>query len=227
MRSRPIDPASTIQRIASRFRKAAAGTVFSVKDFLDLGNRSAVDLALLRLQRQGLIQRVGRGLYHRPRKSALVGPVPASSATLARKVAQVSGGRIAPTGASALNSLGLSTQVPAKVEYLTDTTSRTLKFGNREITLRRASPARLALAGTRAGTIVEALRALGPDGVTPKVRKQIVRQLTYKDAESLRQATRHAPTWAVKEIHDIVDQFLDSNEKDQHNTDHLLSKRFV
>jgi hypothetical protein len=214
-----------MQRIARRFRKTAAGTVFSVKDFLDLGNRSTVDLALLRLQRKGVIQRVGRGLYHRPRQSALVGSVPASTTTLARKIAQASGGRIAPTGTSALNALGLSSQVPAKVEYLTDTTSRTLKIGNRTISLRHASPARLALAGTLAGTMIEALRALGPEGITPAVRRQLVRQLTSKDAEMLRKATRHAPTWAVKEIHQIVDQYMNANNAGEQNTNSPVRTR--
>ncbi len=194
-----------MQRMLRRFRASAAGRIFSAKDFLDLGTRGAVDLALLRLQREGIIERVGRGLYQRPRVSPLVGAVPPSPAAVAQAAARASGGRIAPTGAAALNALGISTQVPARAEYLTDISSRQLPVGARTVRLRHVRPGRVAQAGTLAGTVIEALRELGPDGVTSTIRRQIARALTETDARALRQAARHAPSWAVAEIHAIAD----------------------
>lgn len=204
MKSRPADPNSTQQRVLQRFRKSGAGTVFSAKDFLDLGSRGAVDLALLRLREAGVIQRVSRGLYQRTRTSSLVGSVPPSTTAVAQAAARASGGRIAPTGAAALNALGISTQVPARAEYLTDASSRQLAVGGRTVKLRRVTPARMVEAGTLAGTVVEALRYLGPEAVTPTIRQQIARKLSATDARALRRAARHAPTWAVAVIHDIV-----------------------
>ena len=209
MRARPLDPNSTMQRMLRRFRASATGRVFTVKDFLDLGSRAAVDLALLRLRRDGVIERVGRGIYQRPRISPVVGSVPPSPVAVARAAVRASGGRIAPTGAAALNALGVSSQVPARAEYLTDVTSRHLSVGGRTVKLRHVGSARIAEAGTPAGTVIEALRHLGPDGVTPAIRRQIARTLTVDDARALQRAARHAPSWAVAEIHSITKLLMD------------------
>lgn len=210
MSRRHSEPNSVIQHVLRRVQRAAAGRVFVAKDFLDLGTREAVDVALHRLLRDGAIQRVRRGQYQRPRMSPLVGAVPPSPAAVARASARSSGGRIAPTGAAALNALGISTQVPARAEYLTDATSRQLSVGGRKVRLRHVGPARLAEAGTPTGTVLEALRYLGPDGVTPAIQRQIARRLTARDARTLRQAARYAPSWAVADIHAIAKLALDN-----------------
>ena len=57
------------QAIAAQVRRRPAGAVFSAKDFAALGSRAAVDQALHRLMAQGVIRRIQRGLYDKPKYS--------------------------------------------------------------------------------------------------------------------------------------------------------------
>ena len=80
--------------------------------------------------------------------------------------------RLQPTGAYAANLLGLSDQVPARIEFLTDGTSRTVKAGPMQIVLKRTTPRQMAAAGRTSGLVIQALRSLGPDNLTPQRTEQ-------------------------------------------------------
>lgn len=114
----------------SRIYGNGRGWAFSQADFADLGSRSAVDSTLHRREKERLIRRVLRGIYDYPRFSTLlekqIDPdVDKVAHALARKFAW----RIQPDGATAQNLLGLSTQVPARVVYLSDGPARTYTVG--------------------------------------------------------------------------------------------------
>ena len=57
----------------SRIRSKGSGWVFTPADFLDLGGRTAIDLALLRHKRNGTIRQLARGIYDRPSRHARIG----------------------------------------------------------------------------------------------------------------------------------------------------------
>ena len=112
---------SIITQIYERIKEIGHDEVYIVGDFLDLGEYHAVRKALLRLDESGKIQKIMRGVYYYPRYSELIdeyeAPSPGKVAdTLARKF----GWTIAPCAETALNQLGLSTQVPAKWSYISD-----------------------------------------------------------------------------------------------------------
>ncbi len=108
-------------RILDRLRRAGAGQVFISKDFLDLGTRLRVDQALSRLAKAGFVQRLSRGLYAHPRKNLRLGiDVPSDVDDIAQALGRQTNSRVVPSGALAANRLGLTTQVPAKLVYLTD-----------------------------------------------------------------------------------------------------------
>jgi hypothetical protein len=79
----------------------------------------AVAQSLSRLTRQGIIQRLGKGLYYRPRQTAfgLSRPNAARLRSLAGR------NRAFPAGTAAANALGFTTQNPARVEVATDASS--------------------------------------------------------------------------------------------------------
>src|SRR5690606_17632590 len=133
--------------------------VWSPKDFLDLGSRASVDQALRRLSHGGKIRRIARGLYHYPISSPLVGKRAPTVQAVAKAAARARGAAIRPTGAVAANALGLSGQVPARAEYLTDGPDREISVGSRHIKLRRVASSRLKIA-PGAGMVIEALRYL-------------------------------------------------------------------
>lgn len=93
--------------------------------------------------------------------------------------------RLQPTGAHAANLLGLSDQVPARVEFLTDGTSRTVKAGPMQIFLKRTTPRQMAAAGRTSGLVIQALRSLGPDHLTPQRLSKLRRTLPVEERRAL------------------------------------------
>ena len=123
---------SVSDKILTRIQRKRRGFAFSGKDFLDLGTRSSVDRALSALSESGSIRRVCRGIYDYPRVNAkLGGELSPDYDQAAHAIARRNGVRIEPSGAWAANLLGLTTQVPGRIVYLTNGTSRSYAIGTR------------------------------------------------------------------------------------------------
>jgi hypothetical protein len=151
----------TIEKsILSRIRGSGAGGVFSPSQFLDLGNRSAVGVALHRLAKAGKIRRIRRGLYDLPRAHPIMGETGPNIMGTVRALMEGSQARWQFTGAYAANALGLSDQVPAKIIILTDGVPRRVALEKLTLVFRRAAPRNLLGAGRRAGLVIQALRYL-------------------------------------------------------------------
>lgn len=193
-RSRTV-PASIDAGIARRVKRAKPGTVFTPALFAALGGRAAIDKALQRLVERGELRRLSRGLYDKPRVDPLLGPL---WPTVDAVVAALSGKdrlRLQPTGAYAANLLGLSEQVPARVEFLTDGTSRTVKAGPMQIVLKRTTPRQMAAAGRSSGLVIQALRNLGPEHVTPQRIARLREALPAAERRALLDDLTLAPGW--------------------------------
>lgn len=195
-------------KIIDRLRRYGRGTVFTPKDFLDLGSsRQCVDQALTRLAKAKVIQRVGRGLYSYPKvNKRLRISVPPNLADIADALARQTGSRIAPSGATAANQLGLSTQVPAKPVYLTDGRSRHVKVGNYQIAIKHVSPRELPAGSPTSATVVQALRYLGKDGVGPTVLGRIRKALSPRHRAQLLHDARYTTDWIGAAVRQIADQ---------------------
>lgn len=135
-----------------------SGIVWTPADFVDLAPRAAVDKALQRLVINGSLSRVDRGLYFRPRKSALTGRAtsPDQKAVI-DAVARRDQTRVVVDGLTAANDLGLTTAVPARVIVLTDARLRPIRLGNQHIQFKTVAPSRLYWAGHPAMRVVQAL----------------------------------------------------------------------
>jgi len=189
-------PLSLTERIHRRIRARGKGNIIVTRDFLNLGSRAAVDQALSRLTKQGTIRRVGRGVYDYPRENETLGITlsPAPEA-VANAIATRGASRLQIAGAQAANALGLSTQVPARIVYLTDGTPRTIKMGNQTLVFRHASPRTMATAGRLSGTVIQALRHLGKKHVDDEVIQQLRRSLSTGEKKILKNDRLYAPGW--------------------------------
>lgn len=195
-----MPPTRTAAKILDRIRKRGPGAVWIPTDFSDLGTRSAIDGALHRLCQSAEIRRLAQGLYDRPAKSARFGPVPPEIDVIVAAIARRTGSRVQITGEGALNRLGLSTQVPAVATYITDGSSRRIAVLGRPIVLRHATARRLAAAGEVAGTVLEALRALGPAGVDEPVIAQLRRTMADTDLTRLGRLAASVTEWQRRAI---------------------------
>ena len=180
--------------------------VCTPKDFLDLGSREAVDQALSRLVKAGQLRRVGHGLYDMPRFSnVLKRPAPVDLDAAIAALARRDGVRIMPDGLVAANQLGLTNAVPAKVSFVTDGHSRTLKIDGRTVRFRHAGPSVMQWAGKPAAPVVQALRWLGPDAAADaEVVSTLSRRLPDDVKLDLLKNSRDLPGWALPLARDIT-----------------------
>lgn len=186
---------STSEKILRRVRAGGRGCVFTPSDFLDLGGgRAAVARALSRLIKSQQLRRLARGLYDYPKIHPQLGPLSPDLDTVAMALARETGSQLQIAGARAANFLGLSDQVPAHDSYLTDGPSRQVVLGKRVVDLRHASPKNLIAAGSAAGTVVQALRHLGPSRAG-EVAEVAGCQLSPADKKLLETNTNKAPAW--------------------------------
>ena len=182
-------------KVLSRIYGHRGGWAFTPTHFSDLGGRAAVAAALKRHKQAGRIRQLARGLYDYPIDHPRLGRIAASADAVAKALARRDAVRLQPTGAYAANLLGLSDQVPSRIEFLTDGASRRVKLGRREIVLQRTTPRNMATAGRRSGTVIQALRWIGPKRVDEKVLSTLRRQLSDSDRKQLQKDLAYAPTW--------------------------------
>lgn len=183
------------QQVITRFKRRGQGAVLVPTDFLDLGSRRGVDLALHRLTKEGKIRRLARGIYDYPKTHSKLGLLWPHAETVAAALAGRDQTRLQPAGAYAANLLGLSEQVPARIVFLTDGTSRTVRIGPMVILLRRTTPRNMAAAGRLSGLVIQALRHLGKVHVTEERIAHLKRSLPAAERGKLVRDIKLAPTW--------------------------------
>src|SRR5947208_9908945 len=182
-------------RILARINGWERGAVFVPGDFLDLGSREAVDLALHRFARKGTIRRLARGVYDFPKEHPVLGLLAPSAEAVAHALAGRDRTRLQPAGAYAANALGLSEQVPAKAVFLTDGPARTVKIGPTTIQLRRTTARNMATAGRLSGLLIQALRELGKEHITQERREHLKQTLPAEKRRELIKDLKLAPAW--------------------------------
>jgi len=195
MSGRKKSPQAIDSRIVAAIHGRGRGSVFVPADFLEIGSREAVDVALHRLARQGTIRRLARGVYDFPKEHPVLGPLAPSAEDIARALAGRDRTRLQPAGAYAANALGLSEQVPAKAVFLTDGPARTVQIGPTTIQLRRTTPRNMEAAGRLSGLLIQALRELGQEHVTRERRDHLKRTLPADKRRELLKDLRLAPAW--------------------------------
>ncbi len=174
------------------------GTPVAAKSLLHLGNRAALDQALSRLTERGRLIRAGRGVYLRPITSRFGTRLPSVEQAV-EALASQRGEVIVPSGATAANALGFTTQVPVRSVYLTSGRSRTMNLGKQVVELRHAPRWQLALAHRPAGEAVRALAWLGPEKAEAAL-KTLKRKLSPATFNELVAAAPQLPTWLARSV---------------------------
>ena len=163
-------------KIIKALSKCGKGTVFSTEEFSHYGNPDAVQKALSRMVERGQLLHVSHGIYCYPKidKELGLGMLFPSYEEIAQVIAKRDKVKIFPAGALAQNMLGLSTQVPMNVVFLTDGSNRKINIKNgRGILFKHVSPKKLAFNDKLAMLITTALREMGEENVTEEHIKQL------------------------------------------------------
>ena len=187
--------------MVSRIYGQKRGWAFSKNDFMDLGGDDLVRKGLSSLASRGTIRRVLRGLYDYPRFSTLLkesmGP---DLDQVARALARRSGWRIQPSENTALNLLGLSTQVPARAVYLSDGPSKTYEIGNRQLIFKKRALKESGFKHRESALVVQALKALGKERIDPGVRDKLAEAIPATTWKKMVRDAKTAPAW----VHEII-----------------------
>lgn len=195
---------ATETKISRQINAKPKGTLFFPEDFKSCGSDEAVRVALHRMVKGGEIDRMAQGIYTLPKHSNLIGKVYPSVDEVALAIAKRDRARIIPTGAFAMHALGLSTQVPTKVVYLTDGASRMIKVRNQTILFKRTSPKNLSVKGSISGLAIQALKSIGKDHIGEIDIEKVIHILQEEDRLKLIHDRDLAPAWIAK----IFDQAI-------------------
>jgi hypothetical protein len=187
-----------------RLAEIEAGTPIIANDFSDIANvRTIRELLNIRI-RNGTMRRIMPGVFAIPRMSKLLNSeVPVSIEALAQAIARNHNWTIAPSEQTALNALGLSTQVPATWNYISDGPYKTYNIDGAVIKFKHTTNKNISLMSPTSCLIVQALKALGKEGITSETLEKIARQLTKEDTVRLINDTMRTTAWirdAIREI---------------------------
>ena len=193
---------STYSEIKNSIDGAARGTLFFHDTFASFGTSDAVRSALVRLCESGILMRVAQGIYYYPKIDMKWGSgiIPPSIEEIAEGIARRDRVRIAPTGSYALYLLGLTTQIPANVVFITDGSQRRVTIGKgKGILFRHSSEMRIfAFKSQLMALIVAALREIGEDNVTEGQLAVIKEHLASVSEEDFNHDMQLAPIWVRK-----------------------------
>lgn len=195
-----------MKQIEERITAAPTGSAFVTSDFLDIADTTAVNKALSRLTSSKKIRRIIRGIYDCPRFSQLLQEYEAPNIEqVAKAIARNFGWHIAPCGDAALNLLGLSTQVPAVWQYVSDGPYREYTIGNIQLKFKHTSNKDLTGQSDTTALITQALKALGKNGVDEKTIQKLRTQ--FQSTESIHDIvheSQHGTAWILEVKQAIV-----------------------
>ena len=147
---------------------------------------------------RGGLARAVRGVYYVPEKSALMAcEVPASADEVVRAIARANKWVVAPSGDAALNALGLDTQVPAKLVYVSSGPYKRYEYGPYEIELRHRANRDLLDCSQTTCIIVQALKELGRENVGSKEIGMLARNLTERQVDVFLKESAGLTSWVA------------------------------
>ena len=188
-------------RIKERLDKSDAGTLFVMSDFIDIAPNNAANRVILRLLSEKKLRTVMRGIYQKPKVNALLGECEEPSCDdVAAALSRKNGWTICPNGDTALNLLGLSTQVPAVWKYLSSGPYKTYPYGAGTIVFTHTSNRMINRLSGQTALLVQAFRALGEDHIGEEIMKRLAGRYTTKQLEEMERETRNVTDWIHTKI---------------------------
>jgi predicted transcriptional regulator of viral defense system len=188
------------KEIRSRIIQNGEDRLYKIGDFADLNDDALVTRVLSRLEKVGFIIRISQGLYLYPSRNRF-GIHKPSIEQIAKAIAEKDHAIIIPSGLTALNVLGLSTQVPMNAVYLTNGTPRTIIVGNRKIIFKRGTPRMFAYQSDLFTLVISAMKEIGENNLNSDIIFKI-RKILAKDEnqEFINRDLLIAPQWVRKKL---------------------------
>lgn len=188
-------------RISEIINKSEYGTVFVSADFTDITDKKTVNVILERIASGGQLRRIIRGVYDKPLYNDFLDEYLVPSPDLvANALARNYGWSIVPCGDTALNLLGLSTQVSAAWTYVSDGPYKEYSFENTTLKFKRITNKEISKLSYKSALVVQALKALGKENVTDSVLLKLKNDLTADEKNKLLNETKSVTSWIYEYI---------------------------
>ena len=196
-----MDKITNLKLIRDRINRSDIGTVYVAVDFVDISDKTSVNAYLARLVDEGLVRRVLRGVYDKPEYNDFLGEYVAPSPNkVANALARNFGWTIVPCGDTALNLLGLSTQVPAEWVYVSDGTYKKYTYDNTTIEFKRTTNKEVSKLSYKTALTVQALKALGKEKIDDTVINRLTKLLTADEKKTMIEEAKAATSWIYEYI---------------------------
>lgn len=194
-------------KIENTIKQSDKGKLIFISDFSELNNYDTVRKSLQRLVKKDLIIRISKGIYYYPKKDEILGILYPSIEEIGKAIAKRDKARIIPTGAFAQHLLGLSTQIPMNVIYLTDGSARKIKIGKQTIVFKKTSSKNLSYENQLSSLIIQSLKSKKENNITEK-EKQILKEIIIKSGKQkeIEKDIKDAQVWIRKIILQILSE---------------------
>ena len=193
-----------LNEIKRRILTYESGTVFVAADFADITDKKMASVGLSRLETEGVIRRILRGVYDKPAYNRFLGefvaPIPDK---VAHAIARNFGWTIVPCGDTALNLLGLSTQVPAVWVYVSDGTYKEYLYDNTTIQFKRTTNKEVSKLSYKTALVIQALKALGKDNIDEMVISRLQKKLTAEEKKAMVSEAKAITSWVYEYLKQI------------------------
>jgi hypothetical protein len=187
------------------------GELIFLTDFRGSGTEDAIRKTLSRLAHTGQIKRLAHGIYYKPKVDPVLGELRPGADEVVKMLAQKEKIKIRPSGAYALHQLGLTTQVPTKLVYITNGHSRQFKLGKLQIKFKATSPKKLETVGDISSLLIQALEEIGTEKVDPVTEAKILELLLKEQPEKLKYDLSLAPA----KVNDYIVRLLKNRSNDK------------
>ena len=196
-----MDKTINLQLVRDRINESEIGTVFVAMDFVDISDKTNINAYLARLVDEGLVRRILRGVYDKPEYNEFLGEFVAPSPDkVANALARNFGWTIVPCGDTALNLLGLSTQVPATWVYVSDGTYKEYTYDNTTIQFKHTTNKEVSKLSYKTALVIQALKALGKDKIDDTVISRLRKLLTDEEKKNMLDEAKAATSWIYEYI---------------------------
>lgn len=201
--------------IQERIFNAEDGTIFINSDFADITDADTIRRNLNRQIEKGNLRRVLNGIYEKPKYSSFLKEYIAPDPNMvANTIARSFGWTISPSGNTALNLLGLSTQVPTTWTYVSDGPYREFTLDNITIKFKHRTNKEITGLSYITLLVIQALKTIGKDNITDSVILHLSKRLSLDDKNTIINETSKVTAWIRKKILSIKGDPHEKHSKD-------------
>lgn len=200
-----MERSNYLNEIRQKIIESEKGTVFVASDFADISDNMKVGVCLSRLENEKLLRRIMRGVYDKPEyNSFLQEYIEPSPDKVANAIARNYGWTIVPCGDTALNLLGLSTQVPAIWLYVSDGPYKEYSFNNTTIKFKHTANKEISKLSYKTSLVIQALKALGKENIDNNVIVKLTKGLTDDEKKNMLNEAKSTTSWIYEYIKSIA-----------------------